>query len=334
MIAFDPRTLIANLPSLDVARPSDFGGYAAFCRFYSLEFEGLTRSQHLGLIAVDGEQIAVHLFRPPHPRGSLLIVHGYLDHHGLYRHLIRYGLERHLNVVCFDLPGHGLSSGARASIGDFEQYQRVFQALLGKLGDWQLCRPLHLLGQSTGGAIINQFLLTQTRAAQSPKIDGRIALLAPLVRPASWAGVRLAYALLSRWKNAVKRDFAPNSHDPVFNAFLARDPLQSTLISTAWVGAMIRWLALFQALPAADYQPLLVQGQQDATVDWRYNLPLLQQKFPRLKTLLIPAARHQLANETAAIRQQYLDWLDQQGFGQCPALKTTNKTESDLCPGY
>lgn len=325
-MSFNPCSLIAALPPFDADTPSTFAGYADFCQRYPLHFDALSASSHLGQIALHGEQIAVHLFRPPHPRGSLVIVHGYLDHHGLYHHLIRYGLEQDLNVLCFDLPGHGLSSGVRASIDSFEQYQTLFQALLGKLDDWQLCGPLHLLGQSTGGAIINHFLLTQ-RAARSPEIDGQIVLLAPLVRPARWHGVRLAHALLSPWKATVKREFAPNSHDPVFNAFLALDPLQSPVITTAWVGAMKRWLAEFETLPGTSaYQPLLVQGQQDATVDWRYNLPLLQQKFPRLQTLLIPTARHQLANESAPIRSQYLGWLEQQGFGQPPSLEIiTNK---------
>jgi alpha-beta hydrolase superfamily lysophospholipase len=308
---FDPRTLIANLAPFDPSQNTEFDGYQAFCRFYQLDFEGLTASQHLGQLAIDGQKIAVHLFRHSQPQGTLVIVHGYLDHHGLYPHLIRYGLEHGLNVLCFDLPGHGLSSGSRASIDSFERYQTLLQTLLGKLGDWQLCRPLHLLGQSTGGAIINQYLLQQR-----PQIDGQILLLAPLVRPARWHGVSLAHTLLSPWKAAVKRDFSPNSTDPLFNAFLPADPLQSPVIKTAWVGAMKRWLPTFLSLPPAEYRVLLVQGQQDNTVDWRYNLALLKQKFPRLQTLQIPAAGHQLANESVAIRSQYLAWLDQQGFAQ------------------
>ncbi|MFT5721291.1 MAG: alpha-beta hydrolase superfamily lysophospholipase [Motiliproteus sp.] len=311
-MAFNPCSLIASLPPFDPALGSNFDGYHDFCRFYPLTFDTLAASQHLGQIPIEGQQIAVHLFRAPEPRGTLVIVHGYLDHHGLYSHLIRYGLERGLNVLCFDLPGHGLSSGIRASIDSFERYQTVFQVLLGMLDKWPLCRPLHLLGQSTGGAIINQFLLT--KPTQSPGIDGQIALLAPLIRPARWPWIRLAHAVLSPWKTAVPRDFAPNSQDPEFNAFLRSDPLQSLFITTAWIGAMKRWIAEFERLPSTNaYQPLLIQGQQDDTVDWRYNLPLLQQKFPRLQRLLLPDARHQLANEAAGIRREYLDWLDLKG---------------------
>ncbi len=328
-MSFNPCSLIAHLPPFDPFRGSDFGGYPDFCRFYQLSFAELSASQHLGQLPIDGQQIAVHLFRHPQPQGSsrgtphgtLIIVHGYLDHHGLYQHLIRYGLQRGLNVLCFDLPGHGLSSGIRASIDSFERYQTVLQTLLGQLADWQLARPLHLLGQSTGGAIINQYLLQQR-----PQIDGQIVLLAPLVRPARWHWVSLAHTLLSPWKAAVPRDFSPNSTDPAFNAFLPSDPLQSRVICSAWVGALKRWLPQFQTLAPADYRPLLIQGQQDNSVDWHYNLRLLAQKFPRHPLLLIPAARHQLANESAAIRSQYLDWLDQQGFAQRPQPQSSIPT--------
>tara|TARA_R110002167_G_scaffold47554_7_gene140703 strand:+ start:8872 stop:9867 length:996 start_codon:yes stop_codon:yes gene_type:complete len=331
-MSFNPCSLIASLPSLDPDKRSDFNGYHDFCQRYQLRYDGLASSQHLGQISVASQQIAVHLFRHPQPRGSLLIVHGYLDHHGLYQHLIRYGLERQLNVIGFDLPGHGLSSGTRAAIDSFDHYQQVLHGVLSHLPKWRLSGPLHLLGQSTGAAIINHFLLAQPRlelpsTTDALKPDGQVALLAPLLRPHHWYRVKLAHALLSPWKASVQRDFAANSTDPAFNTFLPTDPLQSPVITTAWVGAMKRWLAEFEALPPSlDYQPLLIQGQQDNTVDWRYNLPRLKRLFPRLQTLTLPRARHQLANESVEIRQQYLSWLDQQGFARSPE---TNCSEND-----
>ncbi|MEH6470436.1 MAG: alpha/beta hydrolase [Halopseudomonas sp.] len=308
---FDPRTLIAKLAPFDATKPSAFEGYSDYCRFYGLEFGERVSSQHLGQLEIDQQQIAIHLFRHPQPQGTLLIVHGYLDHHGLYQHLIRYGLERRLNVVCFDLPGHGLSSGKRAAIDSFERYQTVFQALLEGLDDWQLHRPLHLLGQSTGGAVINHYLLSQR-----PQLDGQVVLLAPLVRAARWPWVWLAHSMLSPWRASVARQYHANTHDADFNAFLPSDPLQSATITTDWVGAMKRWVPGFLSLPGADYPTLIIQGQQDTTVDWRYNLKILEQKFPRSQTLLIDNARHQLANESASIRDQYVNWLDQQGVAQ------------------
>ena len=60
---------------------------------------------------------------------SLLILHGYYDHVGLYRHVVEWGLRMGFAVLACDLPGHGLSSGARASINEFVEYQAVLQRL-------------------------------------------------------------------------------------------------------------------------------------------------------------------------------------------------------------
>ena len=75
-----------------------------------------------GKLTKYGQQTHLMLWKPPQSKGSVVIVHGYLDHTGLYGHLIKQLLERQLTVVCFDLIGHGLSSGEPASIDSFDQY--------------------------------------------------------------------------------------------------------------------------------------------------------------------------------------------------------------------
>ena len=311
---FDPNVLIGRLPEFSLQDRQRVDGYTDYCQLYGIDFDRqhntLAVEQRLGQQQIDGQQLAIHLFRPLQPLGTLLIVHGYLDHHGLYRHIIRYGLQKQLNVVCFDLPGHGLSTGPRAVIDDFGRYHNALAAVLELIEQWQLERSLHWLGQSTGAAIINQYLLKQR-----PKLDGSIALLAPLVRAANWPWVSLAHSLLSPWKIGVKRGFQPNSNDPAFCRFLKNDPLQSPIITAAWIGALKRWLPQFLALEPADYPLLIVQGEQDQTVDWEYNLEILAQKFPRQQQLRLPEGKHQLVNEAESIRQHYLAWLDQQGFG-------------------
>ncbi|WP_421867547.1 alpha/beta hydrolase [Motiliproteus sp.] len=312
---FDPNELIGRLPPFDPQQPARPEDYPRYCERYGFEFGDLSDTSQLGMLEIDAEQIAVHLWRHPSPIGTLLIVHGYLDHHGLYRHLIRYGLERRVNLLCFDLPGHGLSTGKRAAIDSFDSYQRVLEALLDRIDDWRLARPLHLLGQSTGAAIINHYLLRHGTESNR-LIDGRIAELAPLVRAANWAWVNLLHSLLAPWKGSVTRGFAANSNDDKFVEFLRRDPLQSPVITADWIGALKRWLPEFQSLDTIERSLLIVQGEKDATVDWRFNLNLLAQKFPNQQALLLADARHQLANESEPLRQKYLDWLDQQGFLQ------------------
>ncbi|MEH6627567.1 MAG: alpha/beta hydrolase [Motiliproteus sp.] len=305
MSCFDARILINNLPTFESNVPAT-ADVIAYRRFYNIDFTEQGCKQQLGMISGAGFNIATQRFKPAVSQGQALLVHGYHDHHALYGHLIRYLLERNLTVTSFDLPGHGLSSGGRGTIADFDLYQQVLSSVLDTLPDrGQHC---HWLGQSTGAAIINQYLLSQ-----KPIIDGNIVLIAPLVRPAQWQLVKLAHNLVKPWVDSLQRKFTDNSHDQAFLCFLKeQDMLQGQTITVEWVSALKRWIPQFLELPGStDYRPLILQGQQDDTVDWRYNLKVLEQKFPGAQTLLLPQGRHHLANEAVDIRNQYLHWIDQ-----------------------
>ena len=64
----------------------------------------------------------VHYFRLPEsasPKGTVFILHGYFDHVGLYTQLIDRCLGAGFDVLAYDQPGHGLSSGTLTAIGSF-----------------------------------------------------------------------------------------------------------------------------------------------------------------------------------------------------------------------
>jgi len=165
--------------------------FAAYRHFYGMDFAHT--SMHGGLLAVAAYQLVAQLWQPASPRGTLVFLHGYYDHMGLYRHLIGWALAQGFAVLSCDLPGHGLSSGARADIGDFAEYQAVLQELLAQAAQLELPKPWHLFGQSTGGAIVLDYLL---RNAVRQEV-GRSILFAPLIRPRAWLLSKLAWRLLS-----------------------------------------------------------------------------------------------------------------------------------------
>jgi alpha-beta hydrolase superfamily lysophospholipase len=234
---------------------------------------------------------------------TLLLVHGYFDHVGLYRHLIGHGLERGCDVVAFDLPGHGLSTGAEAETEDFDEYRCALRDVL--LAVEPLPGPRYAIGQSTGGAVIMEYLY------RDPPVPlDRIVLLAPLVRPCNWLQVRTAHALLHRFVDRIPRRFADNSQDAEFLAFVRTDPLQSRTISVKWIGALRRWLEDFRLRKPRTEAMLVVQGDADETVDWRYNIPRIRQLFPRARFHFVPGGRHHLANESADIRSDIYKVID------------------------
>lgn len=293
------------------------GAISNYLQFYGLDVESLcpqgAQDIHhaLGAFTSAGFRIACHYYAPPPEqlKGTVLLVHGYYDHVGLYTHLLRYCLARNLAVFAFDLPGHGLSSGVPAAIDSFAQYVEVFGDCLLRISAEQANEPVHVIAQSTGGAIVMDYCLNHCAHSQQ-QID-KIALLAPLVRPASWGRATLKYAVAKHFIKSIKRDFAINSHDTEFLRFLSEsDPLQCRMLPVAWVGALKDWLLAFEGYAPCNKTITVVQGTGDTTVDWRYNLIRIKEKFPHSDIVMLQQACHHLANESQEIRDALCIELD------------------------
>lgn len=303
---FQPESLIASLRPLAAAvalSPAE----QAYRQFYGFSDAWAAHSR-MGTIQAAGYQVAVQAWWPAQPRATLVLLHGYYDHVGLYRHVIEWALGMGFAVLSFDLPGHGLSSGARASIGDFAEYQAVLQAVLAEAATLELPQPWHLCGQSTGGAILIDYLLNSAPGAEI----GETILLAPLVRPRAWGWSQFSYRIMKRFVSEIPRRFSVNSSDAAFIDFVHhQDPLQPRNLPTAWVGALSRWVPRIEAAPRSTRSPLIIQGEADMTVAWRHNLKVLQDKFAAPQILRLAEARHHLANESVELRQRYFEFLSQ-----------------------
>jgi alpha-beta hydrolase superfamily lysophospholipase len=281
---------------------------------FSHRFDGL--KHHIGSFSAAGYQLTAQVFLQENAKGTAILMHGYYDHVGIYGSLIEFCLQQGWNVFAFDLPGHGLSNGDRAAISDFSEYDQVFIAALEQVQKLQRhtaseSLPLHVFGQSTGGAIIINYLLTRNIQQQSSPFAS-INLLAPLVRPCSWTSAKIAHTLLSPFMKQIKRNFAMNSNDIEFLRFIAeKDPLQPLALSVRWVGALKKWVRMIEECEPSDLAINIVQGDQDETVEWRHNMPVLLEKFPQRKLLMIEGGRHHVVNEEITKRQQIYQWLKQ-----------------------
>ena len=282
-------------PERDAAWTAD-AQVQAYLDFYRINFARELGVRHgMGALALAGYRIASHYWLPANARGTLVVVHGYYDHVGIFDKALRFGLDNQLAVVAFDLPGHGLSSGERSAIGSFDEYGDVLAGVLDALAP-QLPGPRYCLGQSTGAAVLLNHLW---RYPQQAREWHKIALCSPLLVPRAWWTLgRFTYALLSPFCQRLKRSRSRSSHDPAFIELVdERDPLQDKTLSVRWVGAMKAWDAQFKTFAPKDVPLLVVQGTGDMTVAWRYNIPQLQRKLPQLQLHYIADAGHQLVNE-------------------------------------
>lgn len=306
----DYSALRQQLPELEFGSDQPLPeSVLAYRSYYHLQFPEATATG-IGTFKAAGFNLVAQYWLVPEPKGTLFICHGYFDHTGIYGAAIRFGLERDLNVVIVDFPGHGLSSGEQVAIDTFLQYREVLEALL-RRAKGKMPEPWHGLGQSTGGAT----LLSYLQFSLWQPFD-KVMLLAPLVRPARWHLRKWIYYLGRYLMPHPSRGFNINTHDAEFARRQAlRDPLQSPVMSIRWLGAMVDWLKVFPKTTRNPKPILVVQGTGDGTVDWRFNLRAIRGRFPNCKRVIVRGARHQMINETQPYRQHIIqaldDWLAQ-----------------------
>lgn len=312
----DLDVLSSTIKPLDPARqPAISEAERDFFRHYRINFEETIDDvdHHFGYFPCGRFDIVAHYYDLKGARETCFIVHGYYDHAGLFGHLIEYCLKRGVSVVIFDLPGHGLSTGEQASIQSFTEYQQVLRDVIAFFADVAPV-PWIAMGQSTGGAILMDYLLTSNDArgdGQSAPIFEKAVLLAPLVRVNHWPLSSITHTIARLLVKKVPRDFAPSSHDQEFLRFVKqRDPLQSRVLPVQWVTALKQWMKTFLRLQPSSFRPLVIQGKEDSTVDWQYNLGIVKQKFPNATLYYIQNGRHHLANESEAIRHKMTSAMD------------------------
>lgn len=280
----------------DPVANEDFDGYLSF---YQLP----TNSDGTKLFAgtTEDKQTVVMSWQPKSSRGNVLVVHGYMDHTGLYGHLIRHLLSRQYRVICLDLKGHGLSAGMPFSIDYFDEYVSQIEEVLTVCKD-SFDGSIHGIGQSMGGAILMQHNMhhghMHNYGFQS------LTLLAPLLRPFGWQKSRWIYYFSRHFTTTIKRAFRPSSWDQQFLDFLRyQDPLQPIRVPVDWIGAMDRWIQTFEQSAVNDFPIHIIQGDQDKTLDWRDNLEKFAQKYSAITATVIPEANHHLVNEKASLRE-------------------------------
>ena len=281
--------------------------------FYGLTFPQVAHEHSMFCLPLFTERLVVQHFVPPHPQGFVLLCHGYYDHVGLFGHCLDYFLRRGIAVITYDQIGHGLSSGEPVTIDSFDTYVAATAIVFDQAQSaYQVEQPWHWFGQSMGGAITMEFMQQHPAIAEQ---SGTIILLAPLARPYAWWFNRWVFAIAKHTITERPRTLTQNAENPEFHALQRIDPLQARILPVDWVQAMVHWYERFVAYPTSQLAPLLLQGDSDRTIDWKFNIALYEKRYPNSRHLLIPGGRHHLANESADIRKQMWAFIDAQaGF--------------------
>ncbi|MFC7062083.1 alpha/beta hydrolase [Halobacillus seohaensis] len=268
----------------------------AYLNYYGLNFQDV--DLHFGNIEIDETEIIVQIFKTKESKGIIFILHGYLNHVGHLKHIIQYLTKHNYTVISYDLQGHGLSNGKRASIESFSDYVVTLEKLMKKSRD-ELEGPFYVMGHSTGGAIAINYVL------QNPLHHfDKVILVAPLIRSNYWLLTRIGYSLANSFPfiNKLKMYIQKNSANKTHMNFTKRDPLQLNTVPLAWLKALMKWNEEISTYNPVNTETLVIQGNKDTTIDWKYNVKFITEKFNNLQIVQIDEGKHELLNESRQIR--------------------------------
>lgn len=270
----------------------------SYFRYYDFDFK---ETRHFwGTFNSGDKKIAAHIFMPADPKGSVFLLHGFFDHTGIMKNLIRYCLDRQFAVAVYDLPGHGFSSGERLLIKDFSEYVSVLEDFL-KICRPHLPGPFHLTCHSTGCAIAFEYINSTDNI-----VFEKVIFIAPLIHFTSWKITKVGYFFAKPFVKSLPRKFRKNSSDSTFLKKYRNDPLRTKRFPLKWLNAIYKWDKRIK-----DYKPVskpvfVIQGTGDKVVDWKYNIEFLEKKLSKMEVKWIQNARHQLLNENESVKSEVL----------------------------
>lgn len=307
-------------------------------RFYGIQPGRHTHSAGFVTADLPGRDLFLQGFTAPDPAGTIVLLHGYLEHSGNLAPFTNLFLDAGWNVFTADLPGHGLSEGERGWIADFGDYAAALELVLKRLGEPATLAadmgaagtagtgtmasalnpgtlPLVLLGHSTGGAAILEHLFQRSdpgvdSETTSIPLPDRILLAAPLVRSTFWELSRIGITLADPLPlERVRGSARAGTQTPYYLRMARIDPLRVEYTHLDWVRAMIRWNERNLAYTPLDIPAVVLQGTEDSVLDVEYNLAYLEEHLTNAEIHILEGAHHNLHHETEPRQTEILQLL-------------------------
>lgn len=115
---------------------------------------------------INNEFIHVVSYDVEKPLATIVFMHGIAEHHMVHMDMIKYFNKNKINVLAFDLRGHGRSGGKRGDIDRLETFITDLEEIM-KYARSKYHSKLFILGHSMGALIANLYAIDN-------KVDGVI----------------------------------------------------------------------------------------------------------------------------------------------------------------
>lgn len=279
-----------------------------YIKFYSLDFK-IPHKHKFGEFTILDKKVTYQFFQPEADiKGVILLMHGYYDHTGNLANIIEILLKSNYAIAVYDMLGHGLSEGEKASIDDFGEYLESLEIFIPIIKKYFPNNRYHVIAHSTGCSVVMEYLL------QKNTFFDKIILAAPLVRCKKWKFTKSLFNVcypLYKFKliKNFKRKFGCNSSDKEYLKFRIKDPLQHDEVSLRWYYSLLTWNNRIREYEPYKDKIYIIQGTKDATVEWKFNLKFIKKLFLNCETKIIKNANHQLFNESKEFREETFNWI-------------------------
>ena len=231
--------------------------------------------------------IAVHRYTEKGSKKLFISIHGYLDNCGYSKDIHKFLFEKGYDVYCLDLPGHGLSSGKKSQIQNFNEYGEMFKVL-----DIENIRSryesINFISHSTGTIAFVEAL----RSGQDLDFIDSTIFLTPLGRNRGWKTSMFLHTLVGSFITKIPRR---SSSQERFKEIKETDPYYIDFTTTEWVGALKKWDKEIQEVGNIDQRKVyMFFGEKDNVVDNNYTKDLYQRLFPNSETFTIKDGSHHI----------------------------------------
>lgn len=265
--------------------------------------------------------------QPCPPRGVVVVVHGYCEHRGRYRHVAEHLVHNGYSVLVGDLRGHGESGGVRGFVRRFGDYLDDLGAFLSEakaqLAQAMATKPTlpppqrpAVVAHSMGALVSLAYTLAHPEAIRV------LALSSPFMGvkinvPAWKRGLGLAASLLHPTlglPNGI--DPSDVSHDPQIREGYKTDPLVTHNATARWFTETMSTQADVRARAGRIRTPtLMLHAGDDRIVDAGASQAVFARIGSSDKNLTFyPGLYHEIFNELPADRQRVLadltNWLN------------------------
>lgn len=243
----------------------------------------------------------------PAYRGVVVLLHGYCEHRGRYRHVAEHLNARGYDVLAGDLRGHGGSDGDRGFVWRFRDYQDDVSAFLREAAvafpgepreNGERPRPI-LVGHSMGGLVALQFALAHPQALRALVLSSPFLGL-KLKVPGWKRGMGLLASLL-RPKLRLPNELPSTdlSHDEAICRAYATDPLVTHEATARWFTETLAAQSDTLARAGQVKVPtLMLQAGDDRIVDPSVSQAVFARIGAADKSLtLYPGLFHEIFNE-------------------------------------